>query len=233
MGFVPTMRKVASDLLPSSQSLHREFSQNKVMKDLIIFREPYWLMTRNLENCLGSISFAFLDEDRSHLKDMTHNPPFMFGRQTHIHKFVSCPLIQQCQCCWSLDHTTSGCRQGDNAVICPICGGAHTHEQHHGRCPNATHHTDLHCTCPPTCINCRHAQKLAKGHTALSISFPLCKNYHTPCVSTRDSSDKERKAGDAMLTDSELAPKPSAPIKASALDLSTPPPNVIPPSPSL
>ena len=38
-----------------------------------------------------------------------------------------------------------------------------------------------------------------------------------------DSSDEECKAGDAMLTDSEPAPKPSAHMQPSALDLSTPP----------
>ena len=233
MGFVPTMREVADDPLLSPQSLRREFSRNEVMKDLIIFGEPYWLTARNPENRLGSISFTFLDEDGSRLKDMTRNPPFMFGRQTRIRKFISRPLIQQCQHCWSLDHATGNCRRGENAIICPICGGAHSHEQHHGRCPNAARHTDLRCTCPPTCINCRRAQKPAKGHMALSMSCPLRKNYRTPRVSTGDSSDEEHKAGDAMLTDSEPAPKPSAPVKASALDLSTPPLNVTPPSPSL
>ena len=143
MGFVPTMREIATDPLPSPQSLCREFSRNEVMKDLIIFGEPYWLTARNPENRLGSISFAFLDEDGSRLKDMTRNPPFMFGRQTRIRKFVSRPLIQQCQHCWSLDHATGNCHRGDKAIICPICGGAHSHEQHHGRCPNAAHHTDL------------------------------------------------------------------------------------------
>ena len=99
MGFVPTMREAAGNPLPSPQSLHQEFSCNKVMKDLIIFGEPYWLMARNPENRLGSISFAFLDKDGSRLKDMTRNPPFMFGRQTRIRKFLSRPLIQQCQRC--------------------------------------------------------------------------------------------------------------------------------------
>ena len=124
------------------------------MKDLIIFGEPYWLMARNPESCLGLISFAFLDEDGSCLKDMTCNPLFMFGRQTRIRKFVSCPLIQQCQHCWSLDHATQSCHRDEKVVVCLICGGQHTHDQHHGRCPNATCHTDLRCTCPPACINC-------------------------------------------------------------------------------
>jgi len=154
MGFVPTMREDPSDPLPSSQSLRSEFARNVGMKDLILFGDPYWLMARNPESCLGSISFAFLDEDGSRLKDMTHNPPFMFGHQTRIRKFVSCPLIQQCQRCWSLDHTTQTCRKNKKAVVCLICGGEHTHNQHHSCCPNSACHTDLRCTCPPTCINC-------------------------------------------------------------------------------
>jgi len=142
------------------------------MKDLIIFGEPYWLTARTLENRLSSISFAFLDKDRSRLKDMLHDPPFMFRHQTRIYKFLSRPLIQQCQKCWSLDHATGNCHRGD-VTICPICGGLHSHEQHHGWCPNAARHTDLHCTCPPACINCRRARKLAKGHCYDPVQPPF------------------------------------------------------------
>jgi len=131
MNFVPMMREAAGDPLPTPQSLRQEFSHNKVMKDLIIFGEPYWLTARTPENRLSSISFAFLDEDGSRLKDIFCNPPFMFGHQTCIHKFLSHLLIQQCQRCWSLDHATGNCRRGD-VVICPICGRSHSHEQHHG-----------------------------------------------------------------------------------------------------
>ena len=50
MGFIPTMREDPSDPLPSPQSLHMEFSCNEVMKDLITFGDPYWLMARNPES---------------------------------------------------------------------------------------------------------------------------------------------------------------------------------------
>jgi len=179
--------------LPSPEMLKKELAQNDALKGLIILRDPYWLTARNAGARHGSISFSFIDEDGSRLKDMIRNPPFLFGnRTTKVRKFVSRPLISQCERCWALGHDSTRCRRPPATLVCSLCGGAHKDEEHPKRCPNVSKHTDIHCTCPPTCINCRRARKPAGGHTATSTLCPLRSNFRAPQSSQSDSPDEGR-----------------------------------------
>jgi len=227
---VPTMRKTLGAPLPSAAELRTELACNIGLKDLILLGEPYWLMARQPNARHGSISVAFLDPDGSRLKDILQNPPFMFrNRTTRPHKYEARPLISQCVRCWALGHDVSRCSRPKDTIVCPICAGAHAKDEHHKKCQVVSKHTEVYCTCPIVCINCRHAWKPAKGHSALSLSCPLRSKFRSPIVRTGDSSDEEKKGVNAaaamhrapspdvvMLSDGE---SPTPPIVAPASSL--------------
>jgi len=197
---VPTMRERPSDVLPNAEKLRAELARNIGLKDLILLGDPYWLTARHPDARHGSISFAFLDPDGSRLKDMIRNPPHMFGNRTSkVRRYESRPLISQCDRCWSLGHDSDRCRPKD-VVVCPLCGGAHAKDVHHKKCPNVSKHTEVYCTCPPVCINCRCER-------ALSSSCPLRSKFRSPTTRTGDSSDEEKNGAEAMLTDGEANAK--------------------------
>ena len=94
---VPTMRKSLGASLPSTAALCVELSCNVGLKDLILLGDLYWLTARHPNARHGSISVAFLDPDGLRLKDIMHNPPFLFGnRTTRPQKYEARPLISQC-----------------------------------------------------------------------------------------------------------------------------------------
>jgi len=227
---VPTMRETLGAPLPSAADLHTELARNIGLKDLILLGDPYWLTARQPNACHGSISVAFLDPDGSHLKDIMRNPPFLFGnRTTRPCKYEAHPLISQCVRCWALSHDVSHCPHPKDTIVCPICAGAHAKDEHHKKCQAVSKHTEVYCTCPIVCINCCRACKPAKGHSALSLSCPLCSKFRSPIVQTGDSSDEEKKGVNAaaalqhapspdimMLSDGE---SPAPPIVAPASSL--------------
>ena len=227
---VPTMRELLGAPLPSAAALHTELARNAGLKDLILLGDPYWLTARQPNSRHGSISVAFLDPDGSRLKDIMRNPPFMFGnRTTRPRKYEARPLISQCERCWALGHDSPRCPRPKDTVVCPICAGAHTKNKHHKKCQVVSKHTEVYCTCPIVCINCRRARKPAKGHSALSLSCPLRSKFRSPIVRTGDSSDEEKKGVNAaaalrcaptpdvvMLSDGE-SPAPPAVAPASSL----------------
>jgi len=155
---VPTMRKSLGAPLPSAADLRSELACNIGLKDLILLGDPYWLMARQPNSCHGSISVAFLDPDGSRLKDIMRNPPFMFGNcTTRPRKYEARPLISQCVRCWALGHDISRCPRPKDTLVCPICAGAHAKDEHHKKCQAVSKHTEVYCTCPIICINCRQA----------------------------------------------------------------------------
>ena len=205
---VPTMCEMLGAPLPSAAALRTELAGNAGLKDLILLGEPYWLMARTPNARHGSISFAFLDPDGSRLKDILRNPPFLFGnRSTRPRKYKACPLISQCVRCWALGHNVSRCPCPKDTVVCPICAGAHAKDEHHKKCQAVSKHTEVYCTCPIVCINCRRARKPAKGHSALSLSCPLRSKFRSPIARTGDSSDEE-KNGVNIAAAVQCAPSP-------------------------
>ena len=230
---VPTMRESLGAPLPSALALCAELACNVGLKDLILLGDPYWLTARHPNAWHGSISVAFLNPDGARLKDIMRNPPFLFGnRTTKPHKYEACPLISQCERCWMLGHESSRCPRPKDTIVCPICTGAHAKDEHHKKCQAVSKHTEVYCTCPVVCINCRQACKPAQGHSALSMSCPLCSKFHSPLVRTGDSSDEEKKGVNADA--SRRAPSSPSPDVMMLSDGETPaPPLVVTPALSL
>jgi len=180
---VPTMCETLGAPLPSAAALCTELACNAGLKDLILLGDPYWLTARQPNAHHGSISVAFLDLDGLHLKDIMRNPPFLFGnRTTRPRKYEARPLITQCTRCWALGHDVARCPRPKDVIVCPICVGAHAKDEHHKKCQAVSKHTEVYCTCPIVCINCRWARKPSKGHSALSLSCPLRSKFRSPIV---------------------------------------------------
>jgi len=227
---VPTMRESLGDPLPSAVALRTELAHNIGLKDLILLGEPYWLTARQPNSRHGSISVAFLDPDGLRLKDIMRNPPFLFGnRTTRPCKYEAHLLISQCVRCWALGHDVSCCPRPKDTLVCPICAGAHAKDEHHKKCQAVSKHTEVYYTCPIVCINCRQAQKPAKGHSALSLSCPLRSKFRSPIVRTGDSSDEEKKGVNATAA-LQHAPSPDIVMLS---DGESPAPLIITPTPSL
>jgi len=227
---VPTMRESLGAPLPSAAALCTELACNIGLKDLILLGDPYWLTARQPNSRHGSISVAFLDPDGSRLKDIMRNPPFLFGnRTTRPRKYEARPLIMQCSRCWALGHDVSRCPRPKDTVVCPICAGAHAKDEHHKKCQAVSKHTEVYCTCPIVCINCRRAQKPAAGHSALSLSCPLRSKFRSPIVRTGDSSDEEKK-GVNVAAALQRAPSPDIVMLS---DGESPAPPIVAPTPSL
>ena len=206
---IPTLRETVDAPLPSAAALRAELSKNAGLKDLIIFGDPFWLTARHPNARHGSISLAFFDPDGARLKDIMCNPPFLFGnRTTKPRKYESRPLISQCDRCWMLGHESQHCPRPKDTVICPICAGQHAKSEHHKKCQAVSKHTEVFCTCPVTCINCRRARKLAQGHSALSASCPLRAKFRSPLVRTGDSSDEEKKGVNVAAARAPASPSP-------------------------
>ena len=229
---VPTMRESIGDPLPSADDLCVELARNAGLKDLILLGAPYWLMARNPNARHGSISIVFIDQDGWRLKDIMHNPPFLFGnRTTKPRKYEAHPLISQCDHCWQLGHVSSRCLRPKDTVICPLCAGQHTKDEHHKKCQAVSKHTEVYCTCPIVCINCRRVRKPAQGHTALSLSCPLWAKFCSPFVRSGDSSDEEKKGVEALQ---KRAPSSLSPDIVMLADGENPaPPTVVAPASSL
>ena len=229
---VPTMREAVGDPLPTAAVLRAELSKNAGLKDLIMFGEPFWLTARHPNARHGSISFAFFDPDGTRLKDIMRNPPFLFGnRTTKPRKYESRPLISQCDRCWMLGHESQRCPRPKDAVICSICAGQHAKSEHHKKCQVVSKHTEVFCTCPVSCINCRRARKPAQGHSALSASCPLRAKFRSPMVRTGDSSEEERKGVNIAAAVAPPSPSPDV-VMLSDGEPSTVPP-IVAPTPSL
>jgi hypothetical protein len=79
---------------------------------------------------------------------------------------------------------------------------------HHVRCKGAPHNGSPMCTCPPQCINCKRANKVGKGHTAISTSCPLRKLYRTANTHTGDSPE-EGPVITRMVEDPEPSSQPT------------------------
>jgi len=160
------------------------------------------------------------------------NPPLLFGNCTTCpRKYESCPLISQCDCCWQLGHVSSCCLCPKDMLICLLCAGQHAKDEHHKKCQAVSKHTEVYCTCPLVCINCRWAHKLAQGHTALSLFCPLWEKFHSPIIHSSDSSDKEKKGVEAQTRQAPSSPSPDI---VMLTDGETPaPPTVVTPASSL
>ena len=229
---IPTLREAVGDPLPSAAALRAELSKNAGLKDLIMFRDPFWLTARHPNAQHGSISLAFFDPDGTRLKDIMRNPPFLFGNwSTKPHKYESHPLISQCDRCWMLGHESQRCPHPKDMVICPICAGQHAKSEHHKKCQVVSKHMEVFCTCPVTCINCCCARKPAQGHSALSASCPLRAKFRSPMVRTGDSSDEEKKGVDVAAAMAPSSPSPNI-VMLSDGDRPAAPP-VVAPTPSL
>ena len=229
---IPTMREAVGDPLPSATSLRAELSKNAGLKDLIMFGDPFWLTARHPNARHGSISIAFFNPDRMRLKDIMRSPPFLFGnRTTKPRKYKSRPLISQCDRCWMLGHESQRCPRPKDAVICPICAGQHTKSEHHKKCQVVSKHTEVFCTCPVTCINCRCTRKPAQGHSALSASCPLRAKFRSPLVRTGDSSDEEKKGVNIAATAAPSSPSPDVTMLSDGELPAVPP--IVAPTPSL
>jgi len=227
---IPTMRKMLGAPLPSAAALRTELACNVGLKDLILLGDLYWLTARQPNARHGSISIAFLDPDGSRLKDIMRNLPFLFGnRTTHPCKYKACPLISQCIRCWALGHDISHCPHPKDTIVCPICAGAHAKDKHHKKCQAVSKHTEVYCTCPIVCINCRQAKKPTKGHSALSLSCPLRSKFRSPIVRTGDSSDEEKKGVNAAAA-LQRAPSPDIVMLS---DGESPAPPIVTPASSL
>jgi len=158
------------------------------------------------------------------------NPPFLFGnRTTRPCKYEARPLITQCVRCWALGHESSRCPRPKDTIVCPICAGAHAKDEHHKKCQAVSKHTEVYCTCPIVCINCRRARKPAKGHSALSLSCPLRSKFRSPIVRTGDSSDEEKKGVNAAAA-LQRAPSPDVVMLS---DGESPAPPIVAPASSL
>jgi len=230
---VPTMRDTIGAPLPSAMVLCAELACNVGLKDLVLLGNPYWLTARHPNARHGSISIVFLDQDGSRLKDIMCNLPFMFGnRMSKPRKYKARPLISQCDCCWMLGHTSAHCPHPKDTVVCPICAGQHAQNEHHKKCQAISKHTEVYCTCPTVCINCRRAKKPAQGHSALSLSCPLCSKFQSPIAHSGVSSDEEMKGANTMASQGRQAP--SSPDIEMLTDGETPaPPMVVTPASSL
>ena len=229
---VPTMHKSLGAPLLSAVALCAELACNAGLKDLILLGDPYWLMARHPNAHHGSISVAFLDPDGSCLKDIMCNPLFLFGNHTtQPHKYKAHPLISQCECCWMLGHKSSQCPCPKDTIVCPICTGAHAKDEHHKKCQAVSKHTEVYCTCPVVCINCRWACKPAQGHSALSMSCPLRSKFCSPLAHTGDSSDEEKKGVNIDAT--QWAPSSPSPDIIMLSDRESPAPPIITPTSSL
>jgi len=140
-------------------------------------------------------------------------------------------LISQCDCCWQLGHLSSRCLCPKDTLICLLCAGQHAKDKHHKKCQVVSKHTEVYCTCPHVCINCRRAHKPAQGHTALSLSCPLQAKFHAPIVHSGNSSDKEKKG---VKTQSWQAPSSPSPDIVMLTDSETPtPPTIVTPALSI
>ena len=229
---VPTMREAAGNPLPSAAALRAEHSANSGLKDLIMFGDLFWLMARHPNARHGSISLAFFDPDGTCLKDIMRNPPFLFGnRTTKPRKYKSRLLITQCDHCWMLGHELQHCPCPKDTVICPLCAGQHAKSEHHKKCQAVSKHTEVFCTCPITCINCRHACKPAQGHSALSASCLLRAKFRSPLVRTGDSSNEEKKGVNIATTKAPASPSPDVVMLSDGESPAAPP--VIAPASSL
>jgi len=229
---VPTMCKMLGAPLPSAAALRAELARNIGLKDLILLGDPYWLTARHPNARHGSISVAFLDPDGTRLKDIMRNPPFLFGnRTTRPQKYKARPLISQCDRCWMLGHESLCCPRPKDTVVCLICAGAHAKDEHHKKCQVVSKHTEVYCTCPIVCINCRRAHKLAKGHSALSLSCPLRSKFRSPIACTGDSSDEEKTG--VNIDTARQAPSSPSPDIVMLSDRESPAPPAVTPASSL
>jgi len=229
---VPTLRDTMGDPLPSAADLRVELARNAGLKDLILLGDPYWLMARHQNARHGSISVAFIDQDGSRLKDIMQNPPFLFGNRTsRPRKYKSRPLISQCDRYWQLGHLSSRCSRPKDTLICLLCAGQHTKDEHHKKCQAVSKHTEVYCTCPHVCINCRQACKPAQGHTALSLSCPLWAKFCAPIVRSGNSSDEEKKGVEAQSWRAPSSPSPDIVMLTDGETLT--PPTIVAPASSI
>ena len=206
---VPIVRNEDGSL-PSSSQLQEELGYNVSAANLTLLSTVDWWRPSEIKDDAhhGSIMLAFLDEDGSRMSTFLKSAPWMYGERTRPKKFVSLPLIRQCQCCWSLGHDATRCPRPKDLVLCFICGGQHKSDDHQFKCPRTSKHGELKCTCPPSCINCRRARLPAAGHLAIDVSCPLQKKYRTPTTRTGDSTDEEARALSPLAKDIDPTPPP-------------------------
>ena len=170
---------------------------NPVCQDLTLVSPPRWVgLDRMKPNARhGSITFAFIDEDGSRLRQMKQSPPCLFGSFVRPKLAVSKPLIKQCSRCWKLGHLVESCQRKADVVVCFICGAAHRGSEHQFKCPRTNRHDGLKCSCPVVCLNCKKT-----GHSAKDIRCPLRGKYRDPYTRTGDSSDEEERTITATTT---------------------------------
>jgi hypothetical protein len=191
--FVPIIRSNGTP--SSSEELKSEILTNMHMQQLQYLDAPRWVNPRveKPDAMHGSVTFAILDEGDKVFKDLTRNPPYMFGGKTTVRKFISKPLIRQCDRCWRLGHDVLRCPRPSSLLMCPICGAGHRRDEHHGKCKTAVKHDGVRCSCPPKCINCTRERKgkQAEGHIATDLTCPLRAKFRTDQLRTGDSTDEE------------------------------------------
>ena len=196
--------------LPSADDLIREMSYNPVCQDLTIVSPPHWVNSDKLTESSrhGSISFAFIDPDGSHLANIKRAPPCLFGGVVRPRLGISKPLISQCSRCWKLGHQVDSCSKKAGSPLCFICGAGHDGAMHGMLCIKSNKHNGLKCNCPITCINCKNT-----GHHAKDARCPLRKKFRKVDNRTGNSSDEESQAISAAIAlDTVPTSHPSIPV---------------------
>ena len=195
--------------LASSEQLHEELSHNPGYQGLTILSMPRWLKADvSLDAAHASITFAFLDEDGSHMRSFLSHPPSLFGERTKCKKFESKQLLRQCKRCHALGHEVSQCSRPKTLVVCAICARGHTTEKHASLCPTKQKHTSVCCSCPVSCFNCKAKGLRAAGHIVTDLCCPLRKHYRTETRRSGDTSDEEQRSLDALAADVPMAQSP-------------------------
>ena len=119
---VLTRRTPNGDIF-SDKLLLEMLSLNPIIKKLTITQQPRWIWPPTaISGLKSSISFAFEDPDGTILKHLLKTRIFMFGAPVKPQKWHDKPRLRQCEKCWKLGHTSSGCLKSTH---CRICGNKH------------------------------------------------------------------------------------------------------------
>src|ERR1019366_4609753 len=161
----------------------------------------------------STLTFAISDPDRSITNTLLKGRAALFGKETVIKRWVDKPLLVQCSHCHALGHskTSKACRLAKDSVKCHICGGTHSSEQHHQRCPRL-HVVAGICDCKHfKCINCQKTGHDCRNKLCPARDLFRPRSSHKPRRprgkgKARDVATEEIPAEDAHVEEAPNAP---------------------------
>lgn len=139
-------------------------ASHPILTDATFTEDPDWTLEQvDYSRESTSVSFALPDEDKSHIKDLTHHPLFYFNRTCHLTQWTKKIKLIQCPQCWKFsDIIHPNC-----PFRCQHCSSPHKLKDH-----------DIECkTCVKSDIN-QEDRKAGKTVCPHPPSCPACMKDH-------------------------------------------------------